>query len=151
MSQIINYLLIYLNFNIQNFELPCSQKRYRLKFICKTHVTKGCMFTPRLGPPYLTSVPQHTPEMKAFIQQLVRLPINPDSILMKIKCNEIGQTIFDHYKQKSNNLSVAGGTALQDILTALPEYCADGWERQRFICSAWSDIGDDIYRWPING
>lgn len=101
-------------------------------------------------PHLLTSLPQHTPEMKGYIDQLVRLSLNPDNILTKMKCNEIGQKIFDHYKHKNNNSSVAGGTALLDVLNSLPEYCKDSYQRQPFICSAWSNIGDEVYRWPLN-
>lgn len=128
----------------------------RLKLItAKIHLqtrkrSKGYMHPPRLGPTHLASVPQHTPEMKAYIQQLVQLPLYPDNISIRIKCNEIGQRIFNHYKYKNSNRSVAGGTALLDVLNSLPEYCKDSYERQRFVCSAWSNIGDDEYRWPLN-
>jgi hypothetical protein len=62
------------------------------------------------------------------------------------ECKEIGQKIFDHYKQLSNQ-SEAGKKAVQRICDAAKVLASDGIVRKTHIESAWDGIGDSNWRW----
>lgn len=63
------------------------------------------------------------------------------------RCKEIGQEIFDHYKNAARNNSDAGMEAVKRICNAARFLSNDGHVRKAHIEYAWDSIGDENWRW----
>lgn len=63
------------------------------------------------------------------------------------RCKEIGQEIFDHYKNAARNNSDAGMEAVKRICNAARFLSNDGPVRKAHIEYAWDGIGDENWRW----
>lgn len=62
------------------------------------------------------------------------------------KCKEIGQQIFNHYKEAKGN-SEAGRSAVVRICEAARVLASDGKDRKAYIERAWNGIGDKNWSW----
>ena len=95
------------------------------------------------------TLPVLTPKEQEYLDQLKVLPL--DSILDRgageKKCRDLGQEIFDHFKQKADGDSYAGKDAMVNIANSLPSQCQDGRDRKGFVSYAWDRVGDSEWYW----
>ena len=87
---------------------------------------------------------------KEFIDQLLQLPLEGilDEGAIEERCKQIGQKIFDTYKEEEDDSSVGGFTAAQRIFDAIGSkiFYKDSLRKQ-YIERAWDGVGDDAIRW----
>ena len=90
-----------------------------------------------------------TREEKGFVQQLVDLPLRQilDCCEGQKQCKQIGQKIYEKFRDENPQNGCAGKEAVQKIWNAIPSYCPDGLERKLCIETAWNGIGDNTWRW----
>lgn len=84
-----------------------------------------------------------------YVTRLESLPLK--GILRKDEirkqCKDIGQEIFDRYKNEVRGNSFAGKKQAQLICNALHFRGQDGKLRKQYVENAWDGIGDEIWRW----
>ena len=132
----------------------CQQKKpEQKKDYLSTHNQARSVFSFTSTP---SSCPKLTDEQIKDAQFLI--DISPlDSILDKGKvearCKQMGQAIFDKYKQQACGDSFAGKQAAQDICNWVRFNCNDGHLRKQYIEHAWGckgkerGIGDENWFW----
>jgi hypothetical protein len=91
-----------------------------------------------------------SPEEQEYLQKLVSImPL--DSILdqgtVEKSCKDLGQKIFDRFKNAAHWNSLAGKAAVQNICNAIATSCQDGSLRKQYIERAWNNIGDAHWQW----
>lgn len=80
---------------------------------------------------------------------LFSIPVNSiiDRGIIEKQCKQIGQQIFDHYKELAAGNSEAGMNAVKRICEAAKFLTLDGSTRKSHIESAWNGVGDETWRW----
>jgi len=96
------------------------------------------------------SAPILTAKQQEYLEKLIELPLS--SILDcgegEKECRDLGQEIFDHFKNHAANRdSLAGEIALRNIADSLPFTCADGRQRKEYVVRAWEGVGDSNCHW----
>jgi hypothetical protein len=89
-----------------------------------------------------------SPKENEFLEELQQIPLDllVSHDVEKMQCYNIGQRIFNHFKEESGS-SEAAQKAMHNIKEALPYSCIDGWERKQFVVAAWRGVGDDNWYW----
>jgi hypothetical protein len=62
-------------------------------------------------------------------------------------CKELGQEIFDYFKNLPSGSSLQGKKAMQNICNALWFLQSDGPLRKQYVERAWDGVGDSYERW----
>lgn len=61
--------------------------------------------------------------------------------------HDLGQKIFNDFKEKNGSNSGEGKQALKKIADALPLYCPDGADRREHLDVIWTGVGDFHWQW----
>lgn len=86
---------------------------------------------------------------KVFLNTVKALPLATilDNGEGEKRCKELGQQIFDHFKQEADGDSKAGIEAMRKIADSLPFQCEDGRDRKEYVIRAWDRVGDANEYW----
>jgi mRNA-degrading endonuclease RelE of RelBE toxin-antitoxin system len=103
---------------------------------------------------FLTSAPRECPKLsereREYVAQLIS--INPAKKIItdkstEKKCKELGQKIFDEFKDKAAGNSRAGEVAVKNVCNAIHFEGSDGRIRKQYVERAWDGIGDSNWQW----
>ncbi|MBS0653121.1 MAG: hypothetical protein JSR39_06270 [Verrucomicrobia bacterium] len=86
---------------------------------------------------------------KAYMNAVIALPLETilDNGDGEKRCKDLGQQIFDHFKQAAGADSNAGIEAMRKIADSLPFQGGDGRDRKEYVIRAWDRVGDANAYW----